>query len=150
VYREKAQALLKQSGLRRTPGRIALLNAILQAKNPLSFQEIQHRVSGAGLNRVSVYRGLHAFVEAHLIHRIETGDRLWRFAAAVKENVKENRPQEHPHFTCRNCGIVECFPSMKMPEIREIRPGYTIERKEFNLQGICANCSKAIRCKPNK
>jgi len=87
---------------------------------------------------VTVYRGLHAFTEAGLVHRIEAGDRLWRFAVC-----KCGSPSHcHPHFTCRSCGKVECLKALGLPRISNLAPGYVIEEQEVYVKGLCADCNR--------
>ena len=89
----------------------------------MTHQEILSAVAPIGLNRVTVYRALDAFFEAGIIHRVEMGDRVWRFALCLHEDASFC----HPHFACRACGRVECLDSIRLPRVRENQNGYRIE-----------------------
>ena len=136
LLKKEAEHLLGHAGLKRTPGRVEMLSVLLNAHEPLTQQEILDRVSETGFNRVSVYRSLHAFTEAGLVHRVEAGDRLWRFAICHCGS----RIHCHPHFTCRVCGKVECLSNVSLPQLKEPLPGYRVEEQEVYLKGTCAGC----------
>jgi Fur family ferric uptake transcriptional regulator len=122
--------------LRRTPGRILLLSVLLKAKTPLTHDELFERVRRRHIDRVTVYRALRAFMEAGVVHRIEAGDRLWRFA--VCGTVHQGHC--HPHFTCRVCGTVECLKDVALPRLKESRRAYSVEEQEMYMRGVCARC----------
>ncbi len=135
---ETARDILQKNGFKCTPGRIALIELLLKTKQPLSQQEISNQLSDIDFNFVSVYRSLHAFLEAGIVHRVETGDRIWRFALTDAKDGEEH----HPHFVCNSCGKVECIKEMKIPQLSEIRPGYTVEEQEVFIRGLCDKCSR--------
>lgn len=132
-----AQERLQAAGLKRTRGRVAVLAVLLRCRRPLTPQEICDRMD-TGFNRVSVYRSLHTFSRAGLVHRVEAGDRLWRFAVCKHERHSVHC---HPHFTCRSCGMVECLTGVALPLLDHLSPGYRVEEQEVYVRGLCANCS---------
>ncbi|KUO51730.1 MAG: hypothetical protein APF76_15200 [Desulfitibacter sp. BRH_c19] len=129
--------ILDGVGLKKTPGRIALMDILLEAKNPMTQQEIMKKLSKVKLNYVSIYRSLETFVQVGIIHRVESGDRIWRFALGSEKK----QGHDHPHFTCRECGITECLDGIGIPITIPLRKGYTVERKELYLKGLCPKCS---------
>lgn len=134
-----AESILQAAGLRCTEGRVAMLEVLLRADNPLTHQEVLRAVEPVGLNRVSVYRALDAFLKAGIVHRVEVGDRVWRFAVCDCGNVGGHC---HPHFTCRSCGKVECLNSVTLSPVLEPEKGYIIEEQEVYWRGLCPECSK--------
>ena len=135
---EKAHGILEAAQLRRTPGRMRMMRILLGAEHPLSQQEIHTR---SELSKVSVYRALESFRAAGIVHRVDAGDRLWRFAVCeCLHNV-----HCHPHFTCRVCGEVECLDQISLeafiPRIPLLPPGYHVEEQELYLRGACPKCS---------
>jgi Fur family ferric uptake transcriptional regulator len=133
--------LLRAAGLRRTAGRIALLQALLSSRRPITHDELMTRVGRRRFDRVTVYRSLQAFVETGLLHRIETGRRLWRFAFCGCGS----RVHCHPHFTCRSCGTVECLSDVELPHVAAARPHYVVDEQEVYMRGVCAKCSSRSR-----
>jgi len=140
MIRQRAREMLHHAGLKCTPGRVAMLSVLLEADRALSQAEILERLEGTGLNRVSVYRGLHAFTEAGLAHRVEAGDRLWRFGTCTCGS----HVHCHPHFTCRGCGQVECLNSVSLPAMEPLA-GYRIEEQEIYIRGLCPRCAEGSK-----
>lgn len=134
---ESIESLLRKAGLKRTSGRIALIDLLRNARYPLTQEEISERLAEHGLNRVSIYRALASFLETGLVHRVESGDRIWKFAFCGCGG----RGHCHPHFICRACGKVECLEELDLPEVPGIGADYRLEEREFYLRGLCPDCS---------
>lgn len=129
--------ILHNAGLRHTPGRVALIRLLADAAVPLTQDEISRQLTGSGLNRVTIYRALASFQEAGLVHRVDSGDRIWKFAFCGCGR----RGHCHPHFICRGCGKIECLPEVKLPELPQLKAGYLVESNELYLRGLCSVCS---------
>ncbi len=129
--------ILHSAGLKHTPGREALLGLLMNGSGPMTQEEISQELTHAGLNRVTIYRALDSFTKAGLVHKVENGDRVWKFAFCGCGN----HGHCHPHFICRNCGKVECLAGEKLPDIPKPKSGYIVEEREFYLRGLCARCS---------
>lgn len=131
------QELLSQAGLKNTSGRLALLR-LLQAEGPLSHEEIMVKLAHISINRVTIYRALDSFVQAGIVHRMDSGDRVWRFALCGRRHSGHC----HPHFVCKSCGKVECMEKMELPKVSSFFEGYSIEESELYLKGRCSECRK--------
>ncbi len=136
-YCDPAERIMNECRLRRTKSRIAILRILLDSKTPLTHEEIHEQMLHTGIDRVTVYRSLQSFWEAGIVHRVEAGDRVWRFAVCSCHS----RSHCHPHFTCRLCGRVECLFELTMPSIEESVSGYQIEEQEVYWRGICGQCA---------
>ena len=105
--------LLRESGLRRTPVRIAVLSALAQDGQPMGVQQVLQHLP-AGTDAVTVYRTLNTFTRKKLVHRVHGEDRSWRYA--LSKPLAHHAPRhEHPHFVCDTCGSVECLEKAKIP-----------------------------------
>lgn len=138
----QAREILRDAGLKCTPGRMALLELLLEEKKPLSQQEIARGLVGVDFNYVSIYRSLDAFLKAGIVHRVEAGDRTWRYALCGCGSHRHC----HPHFICRECGRVECLSDFQGAGFKEdlpedYLPGYVVEERELYLRGLCRDCS---------
>lgn len=130
--------LLHQAGLRCTPRRTAIIQVLLQAQDPLTHREIEASIPREiSINQVSLYRALQAFLEAGIVHRVMNPDRTWRFALCGCRSSGHC----HPHFVCKNCGVVECLHRIEMPKLPEELPGYVVEEEELYLKGLCLVCA---------
>lgn len=129
--------ILNRAGLKCTPGRAALLKLLIDSKIPLAQEEISSRLTGKGLNKVNIYRALESFIKVGLVHRIDSSDRIWRFAYCGCGQIGHC----HPHFICRSCGSVECLLQLELPNLTKQINGYTIEERELYLKGLCPRCN---------
>lgn len=134
----EAKEILHQAGLKKTAGRLALVELLLKNKSPLTLQELSSQLNDINLNETSIYRSLDAFIKAGIVHRIETGERVWRFALCVCSS----QGHCHPHFICERCGKAECLDEINIPHLKEPRPGYIVQRQELYYKGICPRCTQ--------
>ncbi len=132
-----AQKILSRTNLKKTKGRLSIIEALLKANRPLTQQEISKMINSK-MNYVSIYRCLEAFIDAGIVHRIECGDRVWRFALSREDN----KGHHHPHFTCKKCGETKCIDGIPMPKEPYLKGGYIIEEQQIFFKGICPACAE--------
>lgn len=119
---------------RKTPQRQAIKETLLASPHPLSPEEILDaaRQGVPKLGLATVYRALKALEDEDWLNTLEIPGKGKCFEIA-------NHPHRH-YFHCRVCGrvlaIVSCPKGLETlaPE------GYTVERHELTLHGICADC----------
>jgi Fur family transcriptional regulator, ferric uptake regulator len=137
---EQANALLKKTGLKRTPVRLGVLEVLAESDQPLDVADLLKKLPNF-TEPVTVYRTLNTFVEKKIIHRVRGEDRSWRYAAGSPVDHSEH---QHAHFVCDSCGKVECLSEAKFPpklmEKIQARPGYLVSYPEVLLHGTCPHC----------
>ena len=84
---------LHGAGLRATPARVAVLDAVRQASAPLTHAELTRELDGNGWDAATIYRNLVAITDAGLIVRSDHGDRRWRFEDRPSDGATEH---QHP------------------------------------------------------
>jgi len=149
MIEKQVEQILERAGLKKTAGRKAVLKTLLENRQPLSQQEISQKLPlGVNFNYVSIYRSLEAFLRAGIIHRVDTGDRIWRFALCGCKR----RGHCHPHFICNYCGKTECLHEIQIPRYdgEEVKEGYLVEEQEYYLRGLCSECAEANVLKGKK
>ena len=106
---DKVRALLRGSGLRATPARIAVMVELRAAGSPLTHADLTEVLVPFGFDKATVFRNLNDLADAELVSRTELGDHVWRF-----EVIDPDRPagEKHPHFVCVECGTVKCLGDM--------------------------------------
>lgn len=134
---DRAGGILRRAGLRRTSGRRALVQLLLESDAPLTGEEISGVLAGV-MHWASVYRSLDALVRAGAVHRVETGQRVWRFAVCGCHA----RGHCHAHFVCRQCGRAECLRWLPMPGVPAVGDRYVVEGQEHYVRGLCPGCAK--------
>jgi len=129
--------LLQGCGLRVTGPRVAVLQALSDARGHRSVEEIRTAVLARypALDAVTVYRTLEQF-EAHgLAARAALlGDKLMRWERATPA---------HHHVVCRACGTVlemDPAPFERLAADLERAYGVRVEIRHLALPGLCARC----------
>jgi Fur family ferric uptake transcriptional regulator len=127
---------LKQTGLRVTAPRLAVLVAVRQGGHR-TVEELAASARGrlGTVSTQAVYDVLGALAAAGLVRRIEPPGGPARFEARVGDN--------HHHLICRVCGCmqdVDCAvasgPCLELPAV----PDYAIDEVEVIFKGLCPTC----------
>ena len=149
---DAARARLRETGLRCTAARLAVLAHLMEATGPKTHAEVSDALTDRGFDRATIYRNLTELTEATIVSRVELGDHVWRF-----ELRRAGTPgQDHPHFLCTTCGEVSCLDDVNVaitpksaaatPKSKPRRGGpsggqVTIGTvTEVLLKGRCDNC----------
>jgi Fur family ferric uptake transcriptional regulator len=132
-------ALLHSRGLRVTKGRQKILETLLQATEPLSLEEIQHRstVDGVTPDYATVFRVMAMLEELHVAQRVHLNRSCSYFELLD--------PQQHyDHLICTQCGrvtlMVDSCPVEKVEQAIGKRYGFTDVRHSLEFFGKCPEC----------
>jgi Fur family transcriptional regulator, stress-responsive regulator len=129
--------LLRDSGLRVTQPRIAVLGAL--ASHPHADVETIATAARVALGTVStqaVYDVLRALTDAGLARRIEPAGSPARFEIRVGDN--------HHHVVCRRCGAiadVDCAVDERPCLTASETHGFVVDEAEVTYWGLCPSCS---------
>lgn len=127
--------LIKQKKLSVTKQRIALLEALDVAREPVTIEFLKPRVS-TPMDTSTLYRSLKALVDVGLVYQTDFRDGVSYF--------EFHRDREHHHhIVCVHCkerkSITHCV-SEYFPEISQ-ETGFIITNHIFEIFGVCKNCS---------
>ncbi len=106
----------------------------------MSHAEIAEALEPAGLDRATLYRNLIDLTDAGLLSRTDHGDHVWRFEL---RDQAHGQTEQHPHFTCIDCGEVECLPDTSIEVSAPDRTPRAIRNHHFEVQitGRCDRCA---------
>jgi Fur family ferric uptake transcriptional regulator len=139
---ETIKAILQNAGLRRTPVRLAVLDAVISSIRPLGAPDVIRQL-GEDTDSVTVYRTLNTLAEHKLVHRVRGEGGAWQYAAS-SANESEQKRHPHAHFVCDECGTVECLQRMPVPGALAHPTGlgkkYDVTYAEVLVHGVCPNC----------
>jgi Fur family ferric uptake transcriptional regulator len=134
---DELRAVVRGSGLRATPSRLAVLELLRSSDSPMSHGEVSDRLASQAWDRATIYRNLTDLAEVGLVRRTDVGDHVWRFEAVGGEHT----PKQHPHFVCTECGIVACLPELELSTRRAKTPRAIRQRDvEVHVRGLCDAC----------
>jgi Fur family ferric uptake transcriptional regulator len=135
---QRIQQLLKKNQLSVTDSRSKILELFLQQQGALAHADIEKK-SGAGFDRVTVYRTLQTFVEKGIIHTIPTADNSILYALCKDECTEGHHHDHHVHFVCKGCGNTICLEDITVPDVK-LPDGYQATQVEVVVNGICKEC----------
>lgn len=94
----------------------------------------------AKADRTTLYRTLKTFEENGIVHQIEDGTGVSKYALCEAGCNCEIEQDLHLHFYCSNCNETVCLTEHKIPNIN-LPNGYIAEDANLVLKGICEKCS---------
>ena len=119
---EEITNLINNTSLKLTTARSAILEILINANKPLSYEDIKDKIS---MDKATFYRNISKFEEEKLLDSFESND---------KKRYFEIRQNPHAHFICNVCSSVEC-----LNEDANIHlPKYKVEN--IIIKGICPSC----------
>lgn len=133
---QKAAALLRSCGLKKTRPRVAILSVLLKADGPRTQEQLSYRLGAGAPNKTTIYRTLMLLLEHNLIHQAYIKGRSRYFEPAHHCRAD----QCHPHFTCTQCGQTHCFYDAVIPAVQNIPAGFQVHHRQLRLEGICKFC----------
>ena len=134
-----AKGLLKQTGLRSTAARVAVLQQLAKANVPVTHAEVVESLRDFGFDQSTIFRCLHELSDAGMVSRLDLGDQVRRFELRSTTGTSE---ATHPHFMCVDCGTLSCLEefTFTLSPSRGPRRNKIGEITEVLLKGHCGNC----------
>ena len=132
---------LAHHGLRQTPVRRAVLQALADKGYALSGSEIEQEI-GADTDRITLYRTLKSFEQSGLIHRVIDDSDVLRYAACSIDCTSMAHFDNHVHFKCGVCAHTYCLNQVAIPVV-QLPGGFAAERRDYLLSGTCQHCQAA-------
>lgn len=131
-------ALLRDNGLRATPGRIQLLEILSKESLPLPVERLKEKLKER-LDTVTVYRTLEALRSAGLVERTDLQH------GHAHYELTHGRPHHH-HAICRTCGLIE---DIEVPHTKDPAKDAASSAQKFSsidsyaleFFGTCTRCA---------
>jgi Fur family transcriptional regulator, ferric uptake regulator len=136
-----ASQRLRNTGLRYTASRRAVVDVLASSDRPLTIPEILGE--NRSLAQSSAYRNLSELIDAGVVHRIIAGDEYSHFELA------EDLTSHHHHLVCTRCGRVEDVVLEDDTETLLTRAldlvashrGFEAEHHRLDILGSCTRCA---------
>ncbi|MBC1419323.1 peroxide-responsive transcriptional repressor PerR [Listeria fleischmannii] len=128
--------ILKQSGVRITPQRHAILEFLINSHTHPTADEIYRALEGnfPNMSVATVYNNLRVFRDAGLIKELSYGDASSRFDFSTSN---------HYHAICDECGKIVDFHYPGLDEVEHFAShvtGYEINKHRLEVYGLCPEC----------
>ncbi len=134
--RDQLRETLHRRGMRMTPQRQLVLDALLELEHATPEQVHQRvQLRTPTVNITTIYRTLELLESLAIVRHTHLGH------GAPTYSVHEHR---HVHLVCHHCGNVIEAPCEVMNELRgtlRSRYGFALDASHLALSGICRNCS---------
>lgn len=132
---------LETRGLRKTPGRLAVLAILESTHGVLSIQNIydalKKKLRGKRPDWATIFRTVTQFEETGIIDSCELGDGVKRY------ELKHHEHGHHHHIICTECGRVEHLDLCTQDVLHAIaaRSGFSDIHHKLEFQGTCPRCA---------
>jgi Fur family ferric uptake transcriptional regulator len=134
---------LRERGLRLTPQRELVLQALHDAQEHATAEEIYARVSvlSSAVDLSTVYRTLELLQAFNLVAQVDLGDGQYRYELLSLHG-------NHHHLKCRACGrLIRMAPEEVQPLIHalQVAHAFQAEPEHLIIAGLCASCQAAMQ-----
>lgn len=137
MTKEQARRRLRESGLRVTSPRVAVLRSLSEAEGPLSFTQVLEQVGDADWDQATIFRNLVKLRDAGVAAVVSRAGGVDRYAIAGE--VEDDH--QHPHFLCEECGRIACMP-VELTTTKPVDGAWSesIRMAMVQLLGSCPDC----------
>ena len=129
---------LENYQVRPTAMRILIYKYLAEKEIAVALTDIESAFAKA--ERTTLYRTLKTFEEKKIVHQIDDGTGISKYALCEKGCNCEIEQDLHLHFHCNNCNETVCLTEHKIPQIK-VPDGYMAEDVNLVVKGICEKCS---------
>ena len=129
--------ILQQRNIKPTAMRLLVVEKLLKQQYAISHKELAEQFENA--DNVTLFRTLKTFLEHKLIHTIDDGTGVVKYALCQSGcNCKPS--EQHTHFHCSQCQRTFCLTYTEIPNIN-IPQKFKLEGANLVLKGKCDRCS---------
>jgi Fur family ferric uptake transcriptional regulator len=132
------EELLESKGVRITAMRLLISKFLAGKKVAVTLSDIENAFAKA--DRTTLYRTLKTFEEKAIVHQIDDGTGITKYAMCEEGCNCEMEQDLHLHFHCNNCGETVCLTEHKIPQIK-VPDGFVSENVNLVVKGICDKCT---------
>lgn len=135
---QEALTTLKDSGVRITPQRHAVLEHLIQSMAHPTADEIYKSLESKfpNMSVATVYNNLRVFKGAGLVKELTYGDSSSRFDYVTTD---------HYHIICNSCGKIVDFSYPGLDEVENLAEhvtGFKVGEHRMEIYGTCPDCQK--------
>ena len=136
---DEIEKLLKDHHIRPTAIRLLMYKFLHERSAAVTLNDIESGFDKS--ERTTLYRTIKTFEKNGLVHQIDDGTGVAKYALGELEDGKGSSRDLHLHFHCTNCNETICLTDHKIPHI-SLPKGFITEDMNLVLKGICDKCSR--------
>ncbi|MFC0014226.1 MULTISPECIES: peroxide-responsive transcriptional repressor PerR [Allobacillus] len=138
---QEALTTLKESGVRITPQRHAVLEYLMQSMKHPTADEIYKALEDKfpNMSVATVYNNLRVFLDIGLVRELTYGDSSSRF---------DCNTSDHYHIICDECGKIVDFHYPSLNEVEQLAEqvtGFDVSNHRLEVYGTCENCQQMAK-----
>ncbi|GAA4809279.1 MULTISPECIES: Fur family transcriptional regulator [Flavobacteriaceae] len=135
---ETIEQLLESKGIRVTAMRLLIYKFLAEKEIAVTLSDIENAFGKA--DRTTLYRTIKTFEENDIVHQIDDGTGITKYALCEQGCNCNIKTDLHLHFHCSICGNTVCLTEHKIPQIK-VPEGFVAENVNLVVKGICDKCS---------
>ncbi|MCL1943797.1 MAG: transcriptional repressor [Candidatus Azobacteroides sp.] len=128
---------LEYRGIKPTAMRILVLKILLKQEYAVSLNDLETQFEN--VDRVTLFRTLKTFEEHRLIHRVDDGTGMIKYALC-SDDCDCDLEDLHIHFHCVKCKKTYCMVNNDIPNI-QLPVRFKIREVNVIIKGLCEKCS---------
>jgi len=136
---QNLEKVLEKNNVKPTAMRLLVLQFLLNNKVAVSLTDIENYFEKS--DRTTLFRTLKTFVNNEIVHKIDDGTGVAKYALCEENCHCEVDTDLHIHFHCKSCNETICLPKNKIPHIN-LPDGFITEEVNLVVKGICEKCRK--------
>jgi len=135
---DSVEKILLDKHVRPTAMRMLIYKFMAEKKMAVTLTDIENAFEKS--DRTTLYRTIKTFSENSIVHQIEDGTGVAKFALCEDGCNCDVESDLHLHFHCNSCNQTQCLTERKIPNIK-LPPGYKATDVNLVVKGICNNCN---------
>lgn len=135
---ETIEQVLESKNIRVTAMRMLIYKFLAEKEIAVTLSDIENAFAKA--DRTTLYRTVKTFEDKGIVHQIDDGTGITKYALCEKGCNCDIKTDLHLHFHCNNCIETICLTEHKIPQIK-VPDGFVSENVNLVVKGICDKCS---------
>jgi Fur family transcriptional regulator, ferric uptake regulator len=137
IEKEAFSKILRESGFKATPTRLAVLEIFSKTEKPVDADFIFNKLKSKKIDRATIHRTLNSFKSKKIIKRVDLRKKSAFFELAEK----------HKHYiVCVRCGMMENFNlcvigKISKDDLKKSKNFKQINDHSLELFGVCRTCT---------
>ncbi len=132
--------ILNDKNIRPTAMRILVYQTLSSSETAISLTDLENNFESA--DRTTLYRTIKTFENQGVVHAIEDGTGITKYALCHAFCNEEKHKDLHLHFHCTICEETSCLTDYSIPKIR-LPKDYIAQDVDLIVKGICQRCNSS-------